>query len=102
MLSVLRPFGMGGASRMDAMRKAERGFTLVEVVVAAGIFTFVAVMAVGIFAQTSRITIKVTADREVGQLSGAGHRYECGNLLVRPAGFGSGCVCFIPLRSGEG
>lgn len=52
---------------MSMVKCNNKGFTLIEVLVASTIFMFVAVMAIGIFVQSNRLTERVDTDREVQQ-----------------------------------
>ncbi|MBI3261441.1 type II secretion system protein [Candidatus Berkelbacteria bacterium] len=47
--------------------KFYKGFTLIETLIASTIFTFVAVMGIGIFFQATRVTDRLNADREISQ-----------------------------------
>ncbi|MFY9484137.1 MAG: prepilin-type N-terminal cleavage/methylation domain-containing protein [Patescibacteria group bacterium] len=47
--------------------KWQAGFTLIETLIASTIFTFVAVMGIGIFFQATRVTDRLSGDREISQ-----------------------------------
>lgn len=48
-------------------KRGAQAFTLIETLIASTIFTFVAVMGIGIFFQATRVTDRLNADREVAQ-----------------------------------
>lgn len=75
---------MTNSSKLKAQSSKVEGFTLIEILVASTIFTFVAIVSVGIFVQSTRATEKVNADREVQQA--ARFAFEQLSRSIRQAG----------------